>query len=127
MLCAIAAALTPEGTFLMVDFAASSKLDDNVDHPLGPSLYMFSVLHCMTVSLAQDGAGPRHGLGRAGGSRDARCCRFRQSRREANRRRPVQQLLRRSASHAMTEENAGAVNEAILGFLARHASQEVGW
>ena len=29
------------------------------------------------------------------------------------------------ASHAMTEENAGATNEAILGFLARHASQEV--
>jgi pimeloyl-ACP methyl ester carboxylesterase len=27
------------------------------------------------------------------------------------------------ASHAMQEENPGAVNEAILGFLARHASQ----
>jgi pimeloyl-ACP methyl ester carboxylesterase len=26
------------------------------------------------------------------------------------------------ASHAMQEENPGAVNEAILGFLARHAS-----
>ena len=57
VLGAIAAALAPEGTFLMVDFAASSKLDGNVDHPLGPTLYMFSVLHCMTVSLAQDGAG----------------------------------------------------------------------
>jgi pimeloyl-ACP methyl ester carboxylesterase len=31
------------------------------------------------------------------------------------------------ASHAMTEENAGATNEAILGFLARRASQPVGW
>jgi pimeloyl-ACP methyl ester carboxylesterase len=30
------------------------------------------------------------------------------------------------ATHAMTEENAGAVNEAILGFLARHRSQGVG-
>jgi pimeloyl-ACP methyl ester carboxylesterase len=30
------------------------------------------------------------------------------------------------ASHAMQEDNAGAVNEAILGFLARHASQTVG-
>ena len=30
------------------------------------------------------------------------------------------------ASHAMTEENAGAVNEAILGFLTRHRSQNVG-
>jgi SAM-dependent methyltransferase len=57
VLRAIAEALTPEGTFLMVDFAASSKLEDNVDHPVGPTLYMFSVLHCMTVSLAQDGAG----------------------------------------------------------------------
>ena len=28
-----------------------------------------------------------------------------------------------AASHLMHEENAGAVNEAILGFLARHASQ----
>ena len=30
------------------------------------------------------------------------------------------------ASHTMQEQNAGAVNEAILGFLARHASQTVG-
>jgi pimeloyl-ACP methyl ester carboxylesterase len=30
-----------------------------------------------------------------------------------------------AASHLMSEENPGAVNEAILGFLARHASQEV--
>ena len=57
VLQAIARALAPEGTFLMVDFAASSALEENVDHPLGPTLYMFSVLHCMTVSLAQDGAG----------------------------------------------------------------------
>ncbi len=28
-----------------------------------------------------------------------------------------------AASHAMQEENPGAVNEAILGFLARHASR----
>ena len=53
----IARALAPEGTFLMVDFAASSSLEENLDHPLAPTLYMFSVLHCMTVSLAQNGAG----------------------------------------------------------------------
>ena len=57
VLRAIAEALAPEGTFLMIDFAASSALEENVDHPLGPSLYMFSVFHCLTVSLAQDGAG----------------------------------------------------------------------
>jgi hypothetical protein len=28
-----------------------------MDHPLGPFLYTISVLHCMTVSLAQGGAG----------------------------------------------------------------------
>jgi pimeloyl-ACP methyl ester carboxylesterase len=45
----------------------------------------------------------------------------------------LQQLLRNTerveipaASHLMSEENAGAVNEAILGFLARHHSQKVG-
>ncbi len=57
VLRAIADALAPQGTFLMVDFAASSALEDNIDHPLGPTLYAFSVLHCMTVSLSQDGAG----------------------------------------------------------------------
>ena len=57
VLRAIADALAPRGTFLMVDFAASSTLEDNLDHPLGPTLYTFSVLHCMTVSLSQDGAG----------------------------------------------------------------------
>jgi pimeloyl-ACP methyl ester carboxylesterase len=31
-----------------------------------------------------------------------------------------------AASHIMSEENPRAVNEAILGFLARHASQTVG-
>ena len=57
VLQAIAEALAPDGTFLMVDFAASSALEDNVEHPLGPALYTFSVFHCTTVSLAQDGAG----------------------------------------------------------------------
>jgi 2-polyprenyl-3-methyl-5-hydroxy-6-metoxy-1,4-benzoquinol methylase len=57
VLRAIRDALAPGGTFLMVDFAASSDLEDNVDHSLGPTLYAFSVFHCMTVSLAQGGAG----------------------------------------------------------------------
>jgi hypothetical protein len=57
VLSAIANALAPGGTFLMVDFAASSKLEDNIGHPLGPTLYTFSTLHCMTVSLAHGGAG----------------------------------------------------------------------
>lgn len=49
--------LKPDGTLLVVDMAASSNLEDNVDHPLGTALYTFSVFHCMSVSLAQNGAG----------------------------------------------------------------------
>ena len=49
--------LKPDGTFLVVDIAASSLLEENMDHPLGPTLYTFSVYHCMTVSLAQGGVG----------------------------------------------------------------------
>jgi cyclopropane fatty-acyl-phospholipid synthase-like methyltransferase len=50
-------ALRPGGTFLMVDIAASSHLHENIDNPLGPFLYTVSTMHCMTVSLAQHGAG----------------------------------------------------------------------
>ena len=64
----IADALRPGGTFLMVDIAASSDVEDNIDHPLGPTLYTFSTLHCMTVSLALDG----EGLGTAWGEQKAR-------------------------------------------------------
>lgn len=49
--------LRADGTYLCVDIQASSDLADNVDHPLGPFLYTVSCMHCMTVSLAQDGAG----------------------------------------------------------------------
>jgi 2-polyprenyl-3-methyl-5-hydroxy-6-metoxy-1,4-benzoquinol methylase len=50
-------ALRTGGAFLMVDVAASSHLHENIDHPLGPFLYTASTMHCMTVSLAQNGAG----------------------------------------------------------------------
>jgi 2-polyprenyl-3-methyl-5-hydroxy-6-metoxy-1,4-benzoquinol methylase len=49
--------LKPGGVFLIVDIAASSKLEENLAHPLGPAIYTFSVFHCMTVSLSQGGAG----------------------------------------------------------------------
>lgn len=57
VLAGIHAALRPGGTFLCADIGASSDLQDNLDHPLGPFLYTISTMHCMTVSLAQDGAG----------------------------------------------------------------------
>ncbi len=53
----IANALRSHGTFLMVDIAASSKLEENLSHMFGPWLYTISCMHCMTVSLALDGAG----------------------------------------------------------------------
>jgi 2-polyprenyl-3-methyl-5-hydroxy-6-metoxy-1,4-benzoquinol methylase len=53
----IATALHPDGTFLMQDIAASSRVDKNMDHPVGPLLYTLSCMHCMTVSLASNGAG----------------------------------------------------------------------
>lgn len=50
-------ALRPSGVFLMVDLAASSHFHENIEHPLAPVLYSVSLMHCMTVSLAQNGAG----------------------------------------------------------------------
>ncbi|MDP8970192.1 MAG: methyltransferase domain-containing protein [Actinomycetota bacterium] len=57
VLKAIARSLRPDGVFLMVDITASSHLEENLDHPLGPTLYAFSIFYCMTTSLAQGGAG----------------------------------------------------------------------
>jgi 2-polyprenyl-3-methyl-5-hydroxy-6-metoxy-1,4-benzoquinol methylase len=50
-------ALKADGTYLMQDIAASSQLHKNIDHPVGPFLYTISCMHCMSVSLAQNGAG----------------------------------------------------------------------
>ena len=57
VLANVAQALRPDGTFFMVDIQASSHLHENLDHPIGTFLYTISTLHCMTVSLAQGGAG----------------------------------------------------------------------
>jgi ubiquinone/menaquinone biosynthesis C-methylase UbiE len=50
-------ALRPGGVFLMVDIKASSRLEDNVGVPFASFLYTVSTMHCMSVSLALDGAG----------------------------------------------------------------------
>jgi 2-polyprenyl-3-methyl-5-hydroxy-6-metoxy-1,4-benzoquinol methylase len=50
-------ALKDSGTFLMQDIAASSNIEENIQNRLAPTLYTFSTMHCMTVSLAQDGEG----------------------------------------------------------------------
>lgn len=64
----IAAALKPGGTFLCVDIAASSHLEENLEHPLAPMMYGISTMHCMTVSLALNG----EGLGTMWGEQKAR-------------------------------------------------------
>ncbi len=57
VLSQIEQALRDDGTFLMQDIRASSRLENNIDHPLGTLLYTISTMHCMTVSLALGGAG----------------------------------------------------------------------
>jgi ubiquinone/menaquinone biosynthesis C-methylase UbiE len=49
--------LRPGATYLMQDIKGSSHVQKNLDHPLGPALYTISCMHCMTVSLAQNGEG----------------------------------------------------------------------
>ena len=53
----ISRCLATDGVYLMIDIKASSKIDNNIGNPLAPYLYTVSTMHCMTVSLAADGAG----------------------------------------------------------------------
>jgi SAM-dependent methyltransferase len=57
VLAEVGRALRRGGLFLMQDIRASSHLQRNLEHPLGPFLYTISTMHCMTVSLACGGAG----------------------------------------------------------------------
>ena len=57
MLDAVHRALRPGGRFLAQDLRCDSRVAPNVGHPLCPFLYTISTMHCMTVSLAQGGAG----------------------------------------------------------------------
>lgn len=50
-------ALKPDGVFLMQDISGTSHVDQDTKHPIGPLLYTISCMHCMTVSLANGGAG----------------------------------------------------------------------
>ena len=68
VLARIAAALAPAGVYLMIEPRASSHLEDNIGNPFAPYIYGISLLHCMTVSLAEGGAG----LGTAWGHQTAR-------------------------------------------------------
>ncbi|MCA1847181.1 MAG: class I SAM-dependent methyltransferase [Actinobacteria bacterium] len=64
----IAEALAADGVYVMVEPKASSRLEDNIGNPFAPYIFGISVMHCMTVSLADGGAG----LGTAWGEQTAR-------------------------------------------------------
>jgi ubiquinone/menaquinone biosynthesis C-methylase UbiE len=53
----IRAMLKPGGQFSMVDIKAATRLQDNLDHPMGPFLYTVSLMHCMPVGLNDKGRG----------------------------------------------------------------------
>lgn len=50
-------ALAPNGTFVMIEFKFSSRVEENIKNPFAPMYYGFSLMHCMPVSLALDGQG----------------------------------------------------------------------
>ena len=57
VLAAVRHALAAEGIFLMIDFKFSSTVEGNISNPYAPLYYGISTMHCMTVSLAEGGAG----------------------------------------------------------------------
>lgn len=57
MLATIRNSMRKDAVFLMVDIDGSSSLEKNMDHLIGPYLYMISTMHCTPVSLAQGGVG----------------------------------------------------------------------
>jgi hypothetical protein len=57
VLARIAAALRPDGVFLMKEAAGSGDPSRDAAQPLATFLYTVSCLYCMTVSLAEGGAG----------------------------------------------------------------------
>ncbi|MBT3992268.1 MAG: methyltransferase domain-containing protein [Rhodospirillaceae bacterium] len=60
MLRGIRKTLAEDGVYLAQDINGSSHVGNNMDHPIGPLLYTISCMHCMSVSLAQEGG---EGLG----------------------------------------------------------------
>jgi ubiquinone/menaquinone biosynthesis C-methylase UbiE len=57
LLTGIRRTLKRDGVYLAQDIHSSSHHAGDRDHPLGTLLYTLSIMHCMTVSLAQGGEG----------------------------------------------------------------------
>ena len=56
LLRAIRQSLDPEGFYVLMDINCSESLEENIG-PLGTMFHGFSILYCMTTSLANGGAG----------------------------------------------------------------------
>jgi 2-polyprenyl-3-methyl-5-hydroxy-6-metoxy-1,4-benzoquinol methylase len=56
VLAAVRGGLQPDGVYICLEIASEEQLEDNVG-PMAALKYGFSVLYCMTTSLAKDGAG----------------------------------------------------------------------
>ena len=56
LLAGVRGALRPDGVYICLEIASEERLEDNAG-PLGALKYGFSVLYCMTTSLAHGGAG----------------------------------------------------------------------
>jgi ubiquinone/menaquinone biosynthesis C-methylase UbiE len=67
MLSNIYRALKPGGVFLIQEIQGHSHVHHNMAHPIAPFVYTVSCMHCMSVSLSQDGMG----LGAAWGQEKA--------------------------------------------------------
>jgi|SRR5918994_1294113 SAM-dependent methyltransferase len=81
------------GIFLMQDMAASSKLEENMENPLSPTLYSISTMHCMTVSLAYNGEGLGTVWGRQKAEEMLKEAGFSKDRSKGGSRRHIQLLL----------------------------------
>ena len=68
MVRGIRRSLVADGVYLAQDINGSSHVHENSDHPIGTLLYTISCMHCMTVSLAQEGG---EGLGAMWGRQKA--------------------------------------------------------
>ena len=56
LLTSIRNALTPDGTFVMIEFNVSPRVEDNLN-PLGRFFYAQNLFYCRNVALADGGAG----------------------------------------------------------------------
>ncbi|WP_425617597.1 class I SAM-dependent methyltransferase [Anatilimnocola sp. NA78] len=57
VLANVARALKPGGLFLMQDISGTGHVHTDCAHPVGTFLYTISCMHCMSVSLANNGPG----------------------------------------------------------------------